>query len=262
MREEHFMKKNPILLFLLGFSILLCACAHEAGPLPTTNPTVPETSEQLSAKPPASSVTTPPPETTVPEATTTPPSDPFAEYYDILNTSVLEDTYTLRWATGFVYDDPREINLFWLFYNGFLEDGSWESYTPEETAFLKSCQELGPYDAQKRPAEKINTVLQTFFGISLSNVTSGIPERWVYYEGTDSYYTTHGDCSFPEPFTITNVESDADGTLRIYYTLNNSYSIVITSDGEFIEAKSLVLTLRPTENGTYQAVSNQIISTE
>ena len=127
------MKRIALLLALV---LMLCSCAETPPPATTA--------------PPLPTETTAPPETTVPVQTTAPTvSDPFAEYYALLEYT-WPDTNWLHNAMGCIFESPAEIDLEYLFYAGFRL-GSWEELT--------GTDELHRARAQKEQSELLRGVL-------------------------------------------------------------------------------------------------------
>ena len=233
------MKRIALLLALV---LMLCSCA-ETPPPATTAPPLPTDPVE----------TTAPVETTVPPETTAPTvSDPFAEYYALLEYT-WPDTNWLHNAMGCIFESPAEIDLEYLFYAGFRL-GSWDLLSPESEAQLIEQGFWREMDIQPMPVDQLEQVLQNNFGISLSDCT--IPEGWAYVEKEDMYCSNHNDAFFPGVPTITAVEDDGH-FITIHYTIDSYW---ITATGEFMDTAPLVLSLVRNEDGTIHAVSNLLES--
>ena len=253
--RTHTQRLRILLLLILIF--VLSACTPE--PSETTGP---ETTVPVTTMP---SETTVPPATTLPPETTAPPVG-FQLPDDLLSAEEAEKYYAmlahvpgadnwLRRATNCIYDDPSQLDLYHFFYCGFYDDGcDWETIS-EDLANLLMEHNFGTYaDIQELPVEKMEQIMQTIFGISLSDVTGGMPDKWPYCEETDSYYSNHNDAYGTVPEFL-GVRETEDGLVEIYYTTSD---YLPAEDGGYEKvADTLVLTLRPVEGG-YQVVSNKI----
>ena len=228
------------LALLLALILCLSACAELPPPADTAPPQ-----------------TTAPVETTVPIETTLPPetsepvvADPFAYYYALLEYTYPETNW-LRNAMGCVFTTPEEIDLEFLFYAGF-RDGSWDKLSAESEAALIEQGFWRDMDLQPMPVSKIEAVLNSTFGISLSDCT--IPDGWCYAEKEDMYCSNHNDAYDIWEYTITAVEDDGE-SIVIHYTVPNHFYDPSTGNMESAEFEH-ILTLRRTEEGTIQAASN------
>ena len=232
------------LALLLALILCLSACAEIPPPADTAPPRPVETTEPVE--------TTQPPETTVPVQTTAPVvSDSFEEWYALLDFAEYPETNWLRNAMGCVFTTPEEIDLEFLFYAGF-RDGSWDMLSPESEAALIEQGFFREFDIQPMPVSKIEEVLNSTFGISLSDCT--IPDGWGYVEKEDMYCSNHNDAYDIWEYTITAVEDDGE-TITIHYTVPDHFYDPSTGNMESAEFEH-ILTLRRTEEGTIQAVSN------
>ena len=231
------MKRIALLLALV---LMLCACAETPPPATTAPPLPTEPVE-----------TTAPVETTVPPETTAPTvSDPFAEYYALLEYT-WPDTNWLHNAMGCIFESPAEIDLEYLFYAGFRL-GSWDLLSPESEAQLIEQGFWREMDIQPMPVDQLEQVLQNNFGISLFDCT--IPEGWVYVEKEDMYCSNHNDAYDIAEYTIIAVEDDGE-TILVHYTVPDHFYDPSTGNMESAEFEH-ILTLRRTDDGSIQAASN------
>ena len=139
------------------------------------------------------------------------------------------------------YATPADIDLYCFFYRGFDDESS--ELTEAEQAFMESIS--GPdwiyWGADRLPAEKMNAVLQEYFGITL-NETNKVKLHWFkYWEETNCYYHSHTDTLVAQ-IEIERVENQPDGTICVYYHRNYPES-------------DMVVTVRPNGDG-YQILSN------
>lgn len=231
------------LALLLALILCLSACAEIPPPADTAPPRPAETT--------APAETTQPPETTSPVV-----SDSFDEWYALLDFAEHPETNWLRSAMGCVFTTPDEIDLEFLFYAGF-RDGSWDKLSPESEAALIEQGFWREMDLQPMPVSKIEAVLNSTFGISLSDCT--IPEGWGYVEKEDMYCSNHNDAYFLENFTITDVEEDAE-TVRIHYHVEGYF--YNTATGGFLDDVDMTLTLERQADGSFRAQSNVVESAD
>lgn len=139
------------------------------------------------------------------------------------------------------YATPADIDLYAFFYQGFDDESS--ELTEAEQAFMESVS--GPdwiyWGADRLPAEKMNAVLQEYFGITL-NETNKVKLHWFkYWEETNCYYHSHTDSRIAQ-IEIERVENQPDGTICVYY------------HRDYPEA-DMVVTVKPNGDG-YQILSN------
>lgn len=140
------------------------------------------------------------------------------------------------------YETAADVNLFYLFYDGFKD----ESQTPtgEEERLLDG--KLGPHwkelDLIRLPTDKMNAVLQEMFGITLEQTNQVGLDQLVYLEETDCYYHAVSGSHYAD-ITVNRVEHREDGTILVHYTRNG------------YPAASMAVALKP--NGDqYQILSN------
>ena len=241
------------LTLLLALILCLSACAEIPPPADTAPPRPVETTGPVeSTQPPE---TTNPSENTSPPETTTPAAD-FSEYAALVDFAEHPETNWLRNAMGCVFTTPEEIDLEFLFYAGF-RDGSWDKLSAESEAALIEQGFWRDMDLQPMPVSKIEAVLNTTFGISLSDCT--IPDGWGYVEKEDMYCSNHNDAYFLENFTITDVEDDGT-TVRIHYHVEGYF--YNTATGGFLDDVDMTLTLARQEDGSIRAQSNVVESAD
>ena len=224
------------LALLLALILCLSACAEVPPPADTAPPR-----------------TTAPAETTLPPETTAPAvSDSFDEWYALLDFAEHPETNWLRSAMGCIFETPDQIDLEYFFYLGF-RDGSWEKLSPESENSLIEQGFWREMDLQPMPASRIEEVLNSTLGISLSDCT--IPDGWLYAEAEDLYCSNHNDAYVLMSFTITAVEDDGK-TVRIHYHVDDYF--YNTATGEFLENADLILGLVRQSDGSCQAAFNVI----
>ena len=223
------------LMILTIFSLLICMCACQTTPASNTgDPTQTTTQPTQTQKP-----TDPAPTETLP----TQPTDPrIAEFQNLLTWSSEKHFYND--ALTSVYDNPADVDLQMLFYDGFKD----ESQSPTELELELLEGKMGQFwkemDLIRLPADKMEAVLTELFGITLDE-TNGIGlDNLVYLEETDCYYMAHSGTHYAD-VTVVYVETLEDGTMMVQYSAK-SYG-------------NYVVKLKPTEDGGYRILSNTAI---
>ena len=161
---------------------------------------------------------------------------------------------------GCTFDNPEDISLKYMFYNGIHPDSvqSQDTYSDSEIAFLKNQaksdwgDEAVWVNAHKMPRQYINDILAKYLGLSLDEVT--IPKEWTHFEETDAYYYIRTDGYAVSGHRVTEVNNLSDGSVQVYWTaplLRN------TVTGELMENPQMILTLRQQADGGYLVLSNQ-----
>ena len=144
------------------------------------------------------------------------------------------------------YASPEEMDLYQFFYGGFPDES--KSPTAEETEFLNSV--WSKYwiesDLCRCPSEKMDAVLQQYFGITLKQSDQVGLDHMVYWETTDCYYKTIGGSNLVE-INVYDVVHNADGYVQVYYHRNDPET-------------DMVVTLNPTGDH-YQIMSNLPVDT-
>src|SRR5699024_7826938 len=91
----------------------------------------------------------------------------------------------------YLYDNPKDIDLFWLFYNG---TGLPETITEEEIALAGAGAKVSRL--HKLSLENIDAVLTQYTGLTLAE-TEGIGmTKFSYQEVYEAYYRCHGDSNY------------------------------------------------------------------
>ena len=139
------------------------------------------------------------------------------------------------------YATAKDVDLGYLFYDGFWEESEVASAAEEAFLDANSSNHWRYMDLQRLPSEKMSAVLQEIFGITLEE-TNKVGLSYPYFEETDCYYHCHTGTHYAD-ITITRVENCDDGTIRMYYERAGFPSV------------NMVATLKPNGNG-YQILSN------
>lgn len=168
------------------------------------------------------------------------PSDAFRTYYyvdaytgeladpaDFSQLTAYNDLFrdTGSWynrALSCLYETPEDLRLFMLFRNGLPEE-SRQPTNAEETA-LKGWIDAGE-ELIRLPADKINGVLSDYFGITLDDFDETDLSSFVYLPSTDCYYDSVRDPQYTYNFCATSVEEQSDGSIDVYYTVQDSDNI-------------------------------------
>lgn len=242
------MKRFALLLALI---LCLSACAEIPPPADTAPPQTTVPAESTPPQTTAPVEITLPPETTIPETIpeTTPIITDFSEYEEMLAWQE-DSTNWLFHALGCVFERPEDIDLNYMFYLGVGHPGSWNDISEESRQKLVGQGFMEEMDLQIMPAEILEEVLLSTFGIDLMSVE--MPKEWGYIVTEDAFCSNHNDAYFPSPITITAVEDDGTN-IRIHYTAESFW---IPDSEEILDTANLILTLVRKEDGTIHAVSN------
>ena len=222
------------------------------GPEDPTEPPVSEPTE-IPTESPTEPITEP----------TTEPSDPLSleEQFQQMLTS--ENGYWYWRAMGCIFEEPEELSLYYLFYNGLPHDERQDrnTYTDNEVAFLQdlSLNTFGAkslwVNAHKMPRQYISDVLNDYFGLDINDVT--IPEEWTYFEETDAYYYICSDGYGVSGQTVTEVQTGDNGLVYVYWTANYLRDTRY-EETAFINEPEMVLVLQEKTDGGYLVLSNVI----
>ena len=250
-------KLFPILLALL----VLMGCAHtkpgETTPAETppaaTKPTTAPTTEPTTA--PTTEPTTAPTTEPTTAPTTEPPTEPTTppEYLgNFTHEDVLffDELFRQPFVPGepspvnyynrimHIHDftDPRQIDVRQVFYDQDIDE-NWE-LTEAEKAFLSKQEKIDlGLDVVRVSSEKVESVLQECFGLSLKDMQES--DAWVYFPDTDCYYHSKGDTHMIG-FKIQGGTWLEDGKVEIYYyvlgTIDQTITLQKTDSGYRIVA--------------------------
>lgn len=163
-----------------------------------------------------------------------------------------------RRALSCTFENPEDISAWYYFYNGVDNiEVKRKAYTAEEESFIKNTLgDLSVSTPVKLPVTEINKDL-AILGITIENIQ--IPDRWKYYEKTDAYYFAVSDAYGVGRFSVTNVDKDEDGMVKVYWETTEVYaSHFNTSTNEhFPRGKmKMVITMQLQPDGTYRVLSN------
>ena len=254
------MKKLLALLCVMAILLGLTAChtsekPEETGPAmqqQSTQPTDPEKTDTQPTDPEPTDTEPTDPESTDPKPTEPKPTEPEPTEPQpteaVSDLSGWQDFFDHKSRNGFYndalnseYATPADVNLFYLFYDGF-ED---EPQTPTEEENMLLDGKLDSYwryaDLIRLPADKVNAALMEMFGITLEQTNKVGLDKLVYLEETDCYYGA-GHGIHDVDMTVQRVEHQQDGTILVYYNRENMLD-------------NMVIALKPNSNN-YQILSN------
>lgn len=221
------MKIAIIIITILTTLFCICACQLHPATTPT-NPTQTTTPTQTQPTDPAPTV----------------PTDPrIAEMQALLQWPSENKFY--NYALTSEYATPADVNLLYLFQNGFPEES--DDPTEEELLLLegKMGEHWKEYDLARLPVDKMNAVLNELFGITLEQTNGVGLDSLVYLEETNCYYTANTGVYYAE-IAVSYVETLDDGSVMVQYST--------PYDGNYM------VWLMPTDNGGYKFLSNTKIS--
>lgn len=243
--EGNAMKRMIAIAFVFALLIGLCACQKtQDSNDPTQITTIPTqmtaTPTQLQPKPTQTQTTDPIPTQTQP----TEPADPriaeMQELFDYKSDYIFYNT-----ALTSVYENPADVDLANLFYNGFRDES--DEPTEEELNLLEGI--MGPYwqmmDLVRLPTAKMDAVLMDLFGITLEQTNGVGLDRLVYLEETDCYYTA-----------VTGMHY-ADITVAYVETLLEDFNLIVQYSAPLYG--NFMVKLMPIPDGGYQILSNVAI---
>lgn len=120
------------------------------------------------------------------------------------------------------YDTPAQLVLSQFFLNAFREEGN--EVADFERAQLKDLYGFGDYidmvGITRLPVDRMNQVLQAYFGITLDEIDVAADNDLHYLESTDCYYIVGGGASGAMDFKASSFEILQDGSICVYYTAN------------------------------------------
>ena len=165
----------------------------------------------------------------------------------------LNNNYWYWRALGCVFEKPEDLPAYPYFYLGV---GETEQFTAEESAFLKNAYEKkynGGYEVMsdiKLPVAKINEAL-SILGVTIDDIK--IPDQWVYYDKTDSYYFWVSDAYGISRWSVTEVEQGTEGIVAIHWKTDQLSIFGLEASSE---TKRMVLTMQLQADGAYRILSN------
>ena len=234
---------NPVLLALLlaGLCLVnLSGCAEED----TAAPTVPDVveNEPAPAPDPAPSGVEPA-EPSVPDSAASADGPLTEAELRFFNEDFFNGDY-MNIRNQFLsssYESPEWIDLYWLFYCGTGRD---ETMTEAEWAAFEAAEDCQiDTDITKISAANVDAVLMEHMGVTLEETNQIHWDNFRYLPDYDAYYIAHGDTNYRGFVEIVSGTREGD-LLQLYY------------DDWFFDEGWKCVTLRETESGGYQFVSN------
>ena len=216
-----------ILALVLGWDTIAGIFSPRENPQLSTDPSTEQTSPSQTyaydpdAKPtkstaPSTEPATRPKETKPPEPTLggTPLSaDQLQEYSEKLSFS---NNLFFNLATTTVFSHPKEINLYFLFYNGI--DGCPRKLSDKEWAHFVSNSETNQYvDVHVLPPDMMDQVLTDHFGITLEETDKRGLDEFAYWEETGNYYWFGTDINGNWDIKVITGSTLSDGSVQILY---------------------------------------------
>ncbi len=111
------------------------------------------------------------------------------------------------------YETPENIDLAELLYNGLSNE---DPRMGPERAALESLGYPLEMDWQKSTVEQINSLLETYAGLSLGEMSGLGLNRLTYLPAYRAYYSSHGDCNSILP-DLSSGRFSAGGQVRLVY---------------------------------------------
>lgn len=157
------------------------------------------------------------------------------------------------------YTKPADVDLFYLFYNGFKDES--QSPTEQELELLegKLGQNWKEMDLIRLPVDKMDAVLTDLFGITLEETNGVGLSNFVYLEETDSYYHTVTGASGVN-VTVVYTERLEDGSIMVQYSAgksgNRMAKLMPTQDGGYRILSNVAIDHLYNETGVYNAAAD------
>lgn len=142
-----------------------------------------------------------------------------------------------------LYDTPKTINLFELFYCGIDPSASPTEAETKAIMAQNGWTQEPPCACDKISRADMDAVLMKYTGLTLADTDKIGLESFTYLKDYDAYYYYHGDTNYRNKVTFSRGEREGD-TIRLFY------------DDEFMGDGGKVLTLRE-KDSQYFFVSNQ-----
>jgi len=143
------------------------------------------------------------------------------------------------------YDSVKMVDLYELFYNGF-KDLIAEGLTDAEKSYLKGLDRPMYGDVFRVPLEKMDEVLQQYFGIQYEKTAKVGTDQLDYWKETDSFYMGHGDTNATRMVPYAGVQRP-NGNIVLFYEHEWSYN------------GYCMVTIKPTADGI-RIVANQKVT--
>ena len=141
---------------------------------------------------------------------------------------------------------PENVNLRRLFNNGFREISYVNNWTAEELAFIQGFYPGYPNnpeygkDIYRLPADKMNKVLQDYFGITLETSNKVWLDTMQYFADTNCYFSSPAGAIGELDVQMIAGKKSADETV---------YLICTTDSSKYMKNRFLLIALHPAPDG-------------
>lgn len=155
-----------------------------------------------------------------------------------------------------VYDQPRSIDMYQLFYNGVSPEQAVSDAERQEVTDTYYSGSDPEVDLIRITAEQADTVLTRWTGLTLAETDALNMGSFSYLSDYDAYYHFHGDTNAPGSVCFYAGECSGD-TVTLYYQPEQCgvYLVDTAGSGEEVWAK---VTVEPQPDGGLRILSNQI----
>ena len=155
-----------------------------------------------------------------------------------------------------VYDQPRSIDMYQLFYNGVSPEQAVSDAERQEVTDIYYNGSDPEVDLIRITAEQADAVLTRWTGLTLAETDALNMGSFSYLSDYDAYYHFHGDTNAPGSVCFYAGECSGD-TVTLYYQPEQCgvYLVDTAGSGEEVWAK---VTVEPQPDGGLRILSNQI----
>lgn len=155
-----------------------------------------------------------------------------------------------------VYDQPRSIDMYQLFYNGVSPEQAVSDAERQEVTDTYYSGSDPEVDLIRITAEQADAVLTRWTGLTLAETDALNMGSFSYLSDYDAYYHFHGDTNAPGSVCFYAGECSGD-TVTLYYQPEQCgvYLVDTAGSGEEVWAK---VTAEPQSGGNLRILSNQI----
>ena len=155
-----------------------------------------------------------------------------------------------------VYDQPRSIDMYQLFYNGVSPEQAVSDAERQEVTDTYYSGSDPEVDLIRITAEQADAVLTRWTGLTLAETDALNMGSFSYLSDYDAYYHFHGDTNAPGSVCFYAGERSGD-TVTLYYQPEQCgvYLVDTAGSGEEVWAK---VTVAPQSGGGFKLRSNQL----
>lgn len=155
-----------------------------------------------------------------------------------------------------VYDQPRSIDMYQLFYNGVSPEQAVSDAERQEVTDTYYSGSDPEVDLIRITAEQADTVLTRWTGLTLAETDALNMGSFSYLSDYDAYYHFHGDTNAPGSVCFYAGERSGD-TVTLYYQPEQCGAQLVDTAGSGEEVWAKV-TVVPQPGGGFQLRSNQL----